>query len=180
MILGYYFSPNLITKENIVYLNKNILQNTTNEDNPAEGVTKICEVFSLKFKNVANLLKPIIELIDYANINYFNFEVYPFNSHQGLNYNIYTGENKGRYDYHIDMETSNKQCTAKLTCIINLSEEDYTGGDFFIFDGKETCIKKFKPGSLVIFPSFFPHKVSPVLSGKRKTLSIWQLGPWWH
>jgi len=67
----------------------------------------------------------------------------------------------------------------KLTCLLNLSEDDYSGGDLFLFDGgQEKKTEKFNnPGTAIIFPSFINHKVSKLISGKRNTLAIWWYGP---
>ena len=35
----------------------------------------------------------------------------------------------GEYDWHTDV-TKNKECDIKLTCLLNLSEETYEGGEF--------------------------------------------------
>jgi len=65
----------------------------------------------------------------------------------------------------------------KLTCLLNLSEEKYEGGDLFLFKDKEVKVEKFVPGSAVVFPSFINHKVNKIISGSRSTLSIWMWGP---
>ena len=65
----------------------------------------------------------------------------------------------------------------KLTCLLNLSEEVYHGGDLFLFRNKEVRIEKFDPGSAVVFPSFIDHRVEEITAGKRNTLAIWMQGP---
>ena len=39
-----------------------------------------------------------------------------------------------------------------------------------------TCKEIATKGSLVIFPSFMWHRVSPVTKGERKSLVMWNLG----
>ena len=74
----------------------------------------------------------------------------------------------------------------KLTCLLNLSEEPYEGGDF-LFDFADryftptprTCKQLRAKGSIVIFPSHIWHKVEPVTSGTRYSLVMWLTGrPW--
>ena len=61
---------------------------------------------------------------------------------------------------------------------MNLSNEPYEGGDFFMFFGFDKLIPELhQRGSLLVFPSHLYHKVTPVNSGKRITLSTWLQGP---
>ena len=64
----------------------------------------------------------------------------------------------------------------KLTVLVNLSEK-YTGGKFHIFHGDEYVVEEFEPGTLLLFKSNLNHKVSPVLTGVRKTLTLLINGP---
>ena len=98
-----------------------------------------------------------------------------------MNHNTYSSKNKGCYNYHADGSPYEKEYTLKLTVLLNLSTEKYKGGDFYIWDGEDVRIKQFnKPGALLVFPSYFPHKVTPVTEGKRTTLVLWKKGPWWR
>jgi PKHD-type hydroxylase len=59
---------------------------------------------------------------------------------------------------------------------------EYEGGDFQLdFRNEEennpyTVKKVRKKGSVVIFPSFVWHRVTPVTSGQRYSLVCWTLG----
>ena len=79
--------------------------------------------------------------------------------------------------WHIDADMMSPIRDVKLTCLLNLSEEKYDGGDLFLFRDQEIKVEKFNPGCAVIFPSFTNHKVSKITSGKRSTLAIWMWGP---
>jgi len=92
-----------------------------------------------------------------------------------LNYNTYdVGE---EYTWHIDADMNSPISDIKLTCLLNLSEEKYQGGDLYLFRNKEVKVEKFSPGSAVVFPSFLDHRVDKIISGKRATLAIWMHGP---
>jgi len=61
----------------------------------------------------------------------------------------------------------------KITFSIQLSDkEDFTGGDFIILHQPGPKTK----GSIVAFPSFFPHEVKPINSGERWSLISWAWG----
>ena len=75
----------------------------------------------------------------------------------------------------------------KLSATINLTDpSEYIGGDFEIDlrnneHGRNIItLDRIKPkGTMVVFPSFVPHQVRPVLSGERTSLVLWCLGsPW--
>lgn len=66
----------------------------------------------------------------------------------------------------------------KLSLTVQLSEADaYEGGDlqFMINDRIETAPRT--RGSVVIFPSFVMHRVTPVTAGIRRSIVGWVSGP---
>lgn len=56
------------------------------------------------------------------------------------------------------------------------SESDYEGGDLLVLD--ET-VKTKKQGTIIVFPSFMAHQVTPVTSGVRYSAVCWMAGPKW-
>jgi PKHD-type hydroxylase len=56
------------------------------------------------------------------------------------------------------------------------NESEYEGGDLIILD--ETVETK-KQGSIIVFPSFMAHQVTPVTSGVRYSAVCWMAGPKW-
>ena len=109
------------------------------------------------------------------NLN-FGFDLHQLTSQKILNYNTYTeGE---EYSWHIDASSKSPVSDIKLTCLLNLSEEKYEGGELILFKGEEVLCKEFnEPGSAVVFPSFTNHKVNKLISGTRSTLALWMSGP---
>lgn len=67
----------------------------------------------------------------------------------------------------------------KLSLTINLSNpRSYEGGDFEIQrdDDIEVVTEGRGQGNMILFPSFLPHRVTPVTRGTRYSLVIWLLG----
>jgi PKHD-type hydroxylase len=150
----------------------NFLKST---DNAADGAIKTSQVKFIRMLSIQNLLGPFIDFCHSANNYHFGFDLFTLTSSKILNYNIYnTGE---EYSWHIDADMQSPIRDIKLTCLLNLSEEEYVGGDLFLFRDKEVKIENFDPGSAVVFPSFINHRVSSITSGKRATLAIWMWGP---
>ena len=92
-----------------------------------------------------------------------------------LNFNTYQPNEE--YTWHIDASMHSAVRDIKLTCLLNCSEEEYQGGDLYLFKDGEVKIENFNPGSAVIFPSFTNHKVEKITSGSRATLALWMDGP---
>ena len=79
---------------------------------------------------------------------------------------------------HKDASGNGAQYDIKLTCMLNLSEEPYEGGEFKITGTSDKII--FNSGEGLLFNSLVAHKVTPVTKGKRITLSYWATGPTWR
>jgi len=78
-----------------------------------------------------------------------------------------------------DLNLNNK--VRKLSVSINLSDpNDYDGGDLMLKQNgsnKNLTINEIKPqGSIVVFPSYVWHKVTPVTKGTRYSLVLWTSG----
>ena len=180
----WYYYLNVLNKKDIINLNKVIDKhhNSTLVDVKAVKANKVCEVKIVQWFFIKNMLEKIESLIYNTNKHIFGFNIHQINNFDYVNCNTYNSNQKGHYDLHMDSENANEKIyTSKLTCLLNISENSYEGGNFIIFDGKENIITEFnKPGSLLIFPSFMYHAVKPVTKGIRKSLAIWTTGNHWQ
>jgi PKHD-type hydroxylase len=118
----------------------------------------------------------IFGYIKSANVNAgWNFDIHGMEDVQLGHYG-----KKGHYDWHVDAfppEDGNWQ--RKLSCSIQLSDEDsYKGGDLIIRTSAkgETATMARKKGSVVVFPSFIEHMVTPVTKGERYSAVAWMKG----
>tara|TARA_R100001443_G_scaffold73688_1_gene81583 strand:- start:698 stop:1312 length:615 start_codon:yes stop_codon:yes gene_type:complete len=144
-----------------------------------ENVRKVQEVrFSedIVLSDGFNLNKNLTMACEMANTLFFNFDT----SNQLSNIRMLRYEDTGKYDWHLDIgneETS----VRKITAIVQLSDEnDYEGGNFEFSmtdeTGKDTAVGSRKKGSLILFPSYLGHRVSPLMSGVRYSILTWMLG----
>ena len=113
-----------------------------------------------------------------ANKNAFGFEA---DYIPDLQYTKYSASDNGHYDWHIDTFWANPTAfDRKISVVIQLSDpNDYEGGDFMIDrqypqPNPEEIKKK---GSIIVFPSFIPHCVTPITKGERRSLVSWVQGP---
>lgn len=107
-----------------------------------------------------------------ANEKYFKFDIFGFQeSFQFAEYNAPCGH----YDDHTDKLL--KGNVRKLTLVIQLSDpRDYEGGELQLMLGGEPFTVPKKQGSMIIFPSYILHRVTPTTKGTRHTLVGWSTG----
>ena len=111
---------------------------------------------------------------------------------QGVQFGIY--EPSGKYDWHKDEFDQPfgeeggeiwQGLSRKLSVMVNLSDDAaYEGGDLKFKDtwGQEIDDPQFqqvvrRQGSVVVFPAYVVHTVSPVVRGVRYSVVSWMLGP---
>lgn len=79
------------------------------------------------------------------------------------------------YISHIDSVMTLDERQRKLTVVLLLNDPDeYSGGDLKII---ETTIPTKNKGTVIVFPSFMAHCVTPVTSGVRYSAVCWLTGP---
>ena len=89
----------------------------------------------------------------------------------------YKSADQGHYDWHMDAGLPENGNQRKLSIVMLLSDPaDYEGGELQ-FKGIEDRKILTKQGSIVVFPSFIEHKVTPVTKGVRYTAVTWVNGP---
>jgi len=127
-------------------------------------------------------------LIGYYNDNVYGFEL------TGYDYLQYTEYNDmGKHEFHMDIPFKTPHSDVhtdyyrlneyfrKLSVVLLLNEPgvDFLGGEFQLNLSEERFPETvpLSKGSVVVFPSFLLHRVCPVISGLRKTLVLWCIGP---
>ena len=79
-----------------------------------------------------------------------------------------------RYGWHTDSASSGFAASRIMSATVELSDpKDYVGGDLKLQIGGKNWVAEKKKGRMIIFPSVFPHKVTPVLTGTRHSLVLW-------
>ena len=83
------------------------------------------------------------------------------------------GTNSTKWVQNDNPMLHNKTRKISMSLILN---DDYEGGDLILFD---VGPMKQEVGTMIFFPSFLPHEVTPVTKGTRYSLVMWFLGtPW--
>jgi len=118
------------------------------------------------------LFRKTTDLILFLNDKYFNFDIFGLN--EGFQFTNYKAPS-GKYGKHVDK--SYNFPVRKLSISIQLTNpEEYEGGELFLYDGDDGVIMEKSQGSLIIFPSYVLHEVTPVTKGERNSLVTWVTG----
>ena len=174
---NYWYWRNFISKENIKKINECEPVYHV-RDKPAQNVIKTSKVKFLPYLKIKKYLQNAVLNCYISNKKNFGYKRFDYDEEDFLNYNIYSSNNKGQYDWHTDGE-DNFFIDIKLTVLINLSEEPYEGGQLKLNNGGPSIVinELNNPGDMVMFKSYLLHKVEPVTKGVRKSLTIFLKGP---
>jgi len=127
------------------------------------------------------LSRKLVRALADLNRDYFPFDLDGFNEgFQLLQYDgaAETGTRGDFYDWHIDIGGSGTTMSRKLSLVVQLSDPaDYEGGRLEINAGGDVKAMPISQGTLIAFPSFVLHHVSPVTAGRRFSLAAWVHGP---
>lgn len=91
----------------------------------------------------------------------------------------YDGENQGFYTWHTDFADLAPRRKISITVQLSASE-DYEGGDLELLFGSAPYRAERARGTVIAFPSFALHRVTPVTRGTRYSLVAWITGPRWR
>ena len=124
------------------------------------------------------LYELIGEHVKFVNERFFNFDLTYL---AGLQFTKYDSKQSGFYAKHTDMfrNTSNiREENRKLSFSIQLSNpNEYDGGDLILHHGADPDVVPRAKGTVVFFPSYMLHEVTPVTRGTRYSLVGWVHGP---
>ena len=151
-----------------------------NKNAPAYSDTgeskKSCYVKVIKWDEISSMFDVAKQEAFKVARKEFKYDVWDFNYSTMVNFNTYSPG--GQYDWHRDISPQSLKYDFKMTFIINLSDEKFEGGEFNLNFGDPQVIEELdKPGSMILFPSYTLHKVNPIITGCRKTLTIFIEGP---
>lgn len=95
-----------------------------------------------------------------------------------IQFSVYSYKDQGHYEWHDDILVDDIETMRKLSISVQLSDEnDYEGGNLELIVPPNTIIAPKKKGTIIVFPSFLVHRVTPVTKGKRISLVLWIDGP---
>ena len=110
---------------------------------------------------------------DSCNNERYWFDVLGF--HQELQLTRYSESDF--FDWHLDFGAG-EISARKLSMTIQLSDPDeYEGGDLQFMINQKVVSAPREKGTIIIFPSFIIHRVTPITKGTRQSIVGWVSGP---
>lgn len=109
-----------------------------------------------------------------ANAYKWNFDVTNSNQTEFLKY-----DKNGHFASHIDtfLHPFDVNQQRKISVILILND-DFEGGKFYIQALHKKIYPEQNKGDIIIFPSFLLHGVEPIISGIRRSMITWLVGPY--
>ena len=113
------------------------------------------------------------DAITNLNDDFFQFDLYGFT--EKLQFTEYNAPGD-KYFKHIDKLFNNN--IRKLSIVVQLTDDSiYEGCDLKLHLGGKPVIMKKNQGTLIAFPSYVLHEVTPITKGTRYSLVSWIGGP---
>lgn len=168
--------PNFLSDTEIDNI-QNLVSNLQSKSGTAGNDKEIrrSKVKWIKEENSNNvwLFIKLKRIIEEVNSYVWRFDLKGWND--SIQYAEYSEEDKGYFDWHLDLD-SKISSHRKLSMTIQLSDEnEYKGGEFQTFTVKNPLTQSSTKGTLILFPTYLLHRVTPVTQGLRKSL-VWWVG----
>ncbi|MCR9174280.1 MAG: 2OG-Fe(II) oxygenase, partial [bacterium] len=81
------------------------------------------------------------------------------------------------FDWHLDFGAA-EISARKLSVTVQLSDPDeYEGGDLEFMINQNVVKAPREKGTIIVFPSFIMHRVTPITKGTRQSIVGWVSGP---
>ena len=132
------------------------------------------DIYNINYeKGTQWIYDKILATVIHANTTHFDYEIAGLLN--GLQLIHYSADEKirGHYDWHVDAGNG-EVSTRKISFTCQLSDPNtYTGCELIINNHTSELVGTRECGSMHLFPSYMPHKVSPIISGDRYALVIW-------
>jgi len=174
---NYYYFKDAVCDEEIEVI-KSIAEKYPMKSGTAGGKvregyrkSKIC--WLPKNEETLWLYEKIGELVKKAN-KIWKFDLTGFG--EEFQFGEYNSEDKGSYDWHLDLGP--ESIWRKISLSIQLTDpETYEGGELQFHKSQNIVNAPKEKGTIILFPSYLCHRVTPVTKGVRHSLVTWITGP---
>ncbi|KUP93379.1 PKHD-type hydroxylase [Tritonibacter horizontis] len=118
----------------------------------------------------------VMATVSAANRSHFKFALTEFA--EKVQIAVYDAADGSHFDWHSDIGAGHCAEKRKLTLVAQLSDPlTYEGGRLEMNSTGRVETAAVCWGDATLFPSFTPHRVTPVASGTRCSLTTWVHGP---
>jgi PKHD-type hydroxylase len=140
-----------------------------------DDAIRITEIAWLEHnRETEDLYERVLQVVRRLNSEIYHFDVTGL---ERIQYTVYSGSKGGHYHWHIDHGPHNLK-PRKISMSIQLTEpSQYEGCELQFQVSNSIGVAPRARGAIIAFPSFFLHRVTPIISGTRKALVVWATGP---
>jgi PKHD-type hydroxylase len=148
------------------------------------GVSDTVQYDSVRITETAWMLKTaetdwlwakMAEIVRQLNERVFQFALTGFV--EPFQYTVYRAEQGSHYQWHAD-HGAKTPSPRKLSLSVQLTDgAAYQGCDLQTRIGKDPLATPRERGTVIAFPSYVLHRVTPITAGTRKSLVAWAVGP---
>ncbi len=179
---AFAYAPGALTEEEIKLVEELASKSTMQGDGTLERGFANDDIRKNKISwlevndETASIFVKVSNLVRELNDRFYRYDLVEM---EDLQYAEYDSASLGHYSSHSD-DGYEYNLFRKLSVSIQLSDEsEYEGGEllFYRFSVKDPIVAPKAKGTIVIFPSYVIHEVTPVTKGLRKSLVSWVLGP---
>jgi predicted 2-oxoglutarate/Fe(II)-dependent dioxygenase YbiX len=125
--------------------------------------------------DTAWLYRRLEETVQRLNLQFYKYAINGLR--ERLQYTVYEQAEGGHYDWHVDHGAATPQ-PRKLSLSLQLTDPgSYEGCDLELSYGDGVKQVPRSRGTVIAFPSYVLHRVTPIVSGTRKSLVTWVSGP---
>ena len=172
---NYYFFRSCLSDQEIANIHQISADFPIQDGNVSGVVDKTYRSSEIKWltrcEQTEHIYQRFIKLAKTANDNMWQFHLSSLED--DLQYTTYTADQNGHYDFHYDIGGFNSS-TRKLSMVVQLTDpSDYEGGELQFAMNRSIITAPKEKGTVIFFPSYLLHKVTPVTKGKRQSLVIW-------
>ncbi|HEX2761576.1 MAG TPA: 2OG-Fe(II) oxygenase [Rhizomicrobium sp.] len=121
------------------------------------------------------LYRRMEDLVLHLNTEFFRYEL--FGLTEDFQYAVYDSSQNSHFDWHNDIGNIQVE-PRKISLSLQLSHENaYQGCDLELHSAGHVQPAPRTRGTLIAFPSYLLHRVTPIRAGVRKSLVVWAAGP---
>ncbi|HEY6455757.1 MAG TPA: 2OG-Fe(II) oxygenase [Steroidobacteraceae bacterium] len=157
------------------YGDRQVRQKATLAKGDADEDIRISRIAWLEPNGETSLLyERLTQITRKLNDDIYHFDITGL---ENVQYSVHHGNEAGHYHWHIDHGPHNLK-RRKISMSIQLTDpSQYEGCDLQFQVSNTIGVAPRKRGTGIAFPSFLLHRVTPIISGTRKALVVWAVGP---
>ena len=166
--------------ERVISLSKQIQPAKSTVDGKSKPEYRQVKVWGIHYSESTKWLwERLTKSVKYANYKWWNYDIYGIlDPLQILCYDASNNQQNIRDHYSKHLDNGDLYYHRKISVSIQLSEpQDYEGSELKLYTSREAEKLPKSRGTMVLFPSFVLHEVTPITKGKRWALVCWVSGP---